>query len=461
MKLTKALILVLNFSSLPYAYATQEASTMASAEAKKEAVKPATKAVKKQTSKAAKKSAAKATPKSGRTTELGVAQPVTGKQGEQEILLNDPSISEAWGLKMTSSQKAWRLSQGDRNIVVAVIDTGADVRHEDLQSNLWVNKGEVGLDAMGRDKATNGIDDDKNGLVDDVHGWNFAGNNNKLNDNHGHGTHIAGIIGAEGGNGKGISGVSPKVSLMILKYFEPNSSAGENLKNTVKAINYAVKMKANIINYSGGGIEPSTEEKTALKAAEEAGILVVAAAGNERSNSDFHHYYPADYDLNNIVSVTAIDKTQNVLSSSNYGEETVDIAAPGFNIYSTLPGGQYGYMTGTSQATAFVSGVAALVMAKNPELRKAEQVIKYLTNTGDTDMKLAGKTRFLKRLNSYNALAMQNNDFNFNGTRTNQVERPDTSETSSAARDMASLAKQLQKHIQPAPSEKADVEQKP
>lgn len=438
MTTTKALVLALSMIiAAPSAYA---AKTAPKAKTKK--------------SKTAKKVSKK---EAERTMELGVAQPVTGKAGEQEVLLNDPSISEAWGLKMTSSQKAWRLSQGDRKIVVAVIDTGADTHHKDLQNNLWVNKGEVGLDSMGRDKASNGVDDDGNGFVDDLYGWNFVGNNNKLNDNHGHGTHIAGIIGAEGGNGEGISGVSPKVSLMILKYFEPNSSAGENLKNTVKAINYAVKMKANIINYSGGGVEPSTEEKMALKKAEEAGILVVAAAGNERSNSDFHHYYPADYELNNIVSVTAIDKTQNVLSSSNYGEETVDIAAPGFNIYSTLPNGQYGHMTGTSQATAFVSGVAALVMAKNPELRKADQVIKYLTQTGDTDLKLAGKTRYLKRLNSYNALAMQHNDFNFNGTRIQQTEGSDVSEVSSASRDMASLAKQLSKHIEPS-QDKIDMQ---
>lgn len=399
----------------------------------------------------AKPATKKASKKAERTTELGKAVPVTNKNGEQEVLLNDPSINEAWGLKMTSAQKAWRLSQGDRKIVVAVIDTGADIRHKDLQANLWTNMGEVGLDSKGRDKSTNGIDDDGNGVIDDVHGWNFVGNNNKLDDNHGHGTHIAGIIGAEGGNGVGISGVSPKVSMMILKYFEPNSSAGENLKNTVKAINYAVKMKAHIINYSGGGTEPSTEEKMALKKAEEAGILVVAAAGNERSNSDEHHYYPADYDLSNIVSVTAINPSQKVLDSSNFGTETVDIAAPGYNIISTLPNNRYGHMTGTSQATAFVSGVAALIMAKNPELRKADQIIKYLTQTGDTDMNLAGKTRFLKRLNSYNALAMQNNDLNFNGTRV-QEQRREVAETAKAQQDLASLAKQMQKHITPTPA---------
>jgi thermitase len=300
---------------------------------------------------------------------------------------------------------------------VCVIDTGADVNHPDLKANLWINKGESGKDSRGHDKASNQIDDDGNGFIDDIHGWNFVANNNHLEDEHGHGTHIAGIIGAEGGNGIGISGVSPKVSLMILKYYDAKGNDMNNLVNTVKAIDYAVKMNCNIINYSGGGIAPSNEERAAISRANDKGILFVAAAGNERSNSDVRKYYPADYGLPNILSVTAIDRFQNVLPSSNYGEQTVDIAAPGNDIISTLPGGQYGYMTGTSQATAFASGVAALVMANNPQLRKAAEIRKYLTQTGDTDEKLAGKTRWKKRLNSYKALAIQDSDLAFNGMK--------------------------------------------
>ncbi len=352
----------------------------------------------------------------GRTTELGKPVP-TKPEKEMEVILNDPAISAGWGLKMTDSQKAWRISQGSREITVCVIDTGADIHHPDLINNLWVNKGEIGMDAKGRDKATNGIDDDGNGFIDDVHGWNFVANNNKLDDEHGHGTHIAGIIGAEGGNGIGISGVSPKVSLMILKYYDAKGNDVNNLVNTVKAIDYAVKMNCNIINYSGGGIAPSPEERSAIERAGKKGILFVAAAGNERSNSDVRKYYPADYGLPNILSVTAIDRFQNVLPSSNYGEQTVDIAAPGNDIISTLPGGQYGYMTGTSQATAFATGVAALVMANNPQLRKADEIRKYLTQTGDSDEKLAGKTRWRKRLNSYKALAIQDSDLSFNGVK--------------------------------------------
>ncbi|MGE0526435.1 MAG: S8 family peptidase [Bdellovibrionales bacterium] len=354
----------------------------------------------------------------GRSTELG--KPVRAKskpEKEVEVLLNDPAISAGWGLKMTEAQKAWRISQGSRDIVVCVIDTGADIHHPDLTKNLWVNKGEVGTDKKGKDKATNKLDDDGNGYADDVHGWNFVGGNNDLRDSHGHGTHIAGIIGAEGGNGIGISGVAPKVSLMILKYYDTKASEMNNLANTVKAIDYAVNKDCNIINYSGGGLAPSTEERAAIERANKKGILFVAAAGNERSNSDIKKYYPADYGLPNILSVTAIDRFKNVLPSSNYGEATVHVAAPGNDIISTLPKGEYGYMTGTSQATAFATGVAALVMANNSQLRQAQHIIKYLTHTGDTDERLIGKTQYRKRLNSYKALAIQDSDLAFNGVR--------------------------------------------
>ncbi|RYF38778.1 MAG: serine protease/subtilase, partial [Cytophagaceae bacterium] len=188
-------------------------------------------------------------------------------ENEPSALFNDPAISQAWGLKKADAGRAWAITRGSKNIVVAVIDTGADIRHEDLDSNIWVNPGETGVDSKGRNKATNGIDDDGNGFVDDVHGWNFVSNNPILTDNHGHGTHIACIIGAKAGNGKGISGISPDVSLMILKYYDPKVAGTDNLRNTVASIKYAVKMGANIINYSGGGTEFSQEEHDAVKEA--------------------------------------------------------------------------------------------------------------------------------------------------------------------------------------------------
>lgn len=340
-----------------------------------------------------------------RTTELGKAKPSKKKKSETSVLINDPNMTEKWGLKLTDSSKAWKITQGSKKIVVAVIDTGLDIKHEDITDNLWVNSGESGLDKNGKNKATNGIDDDKNGYVDDLHGWNFVANDHALVDNHGHGTHISGILGAVGGNGKGISGVSPKVSIMTLKYFDPKSLGTNNLENTVKAIHYAVENGAQIINYSGGGTDFSLKEKEAIIRAQKKGVLFVAAAGNERSNSDQNKYYPADYDLDNIISVTAIDPSKNILPSSNYGKITVDIAAPGKQIYSTLPRGKYGPMTGTSQATAFVSGVAALIMAHNSDY-DATKVAKYIKNTGDVVDSLKGKTRYKKKLNSYRALSI-------------------------------------------------------
>lgn len=326
-------------------------------------------------------------------------------EDEPSALFNDPAINQAWGLKKSDAARAWSVTHGSKDVLVAIIDTGADIHHEDLADNIWVNPGESGKDSLGRDKASNGVDDDGNGFIDDVHGWNFVSNNNQLDDNHGHGTHIAGIIGAEAGNGKGISGIAPQVSLMILKYYDPKVPNADNLKNTVACIKYAVKMGAKIINYSGGGTEFSQEEHDAIAAAEKKGILFVAAAGNERSNSDQHHYYPADYKLKNIISVTAIDPSTEVLSSSNFGVDTVDIAAPGQNILSTLPHNSYGYMTGTSQATAFVTGAAALVMA-HKQAFKAEDVKKYILSTGDAQPQLMAKTRTSRQLNLYKALTI-------------------------------------------------------
>lgn len=352
---------------------------------------------------------------------------------EENVLLNDPFIKEKWGLVRTNAHKAWEITQGSKDIVVAVIDTGTDIRHKDLAENLWVNKGEVGLDKNGKDKAANGVDDDGNGFIDDVHGWNFVSNNADLTDNHGHGTHIAGIIGARGGNGFGITGVAPKVSLMTLKYYDPKSPGANNLKNTIQSIRYAIKMGAKIINYSGGGTEYSAEEFAAVKEAEKNGILFIAAAGNERSNTDDpeKHYYPADYDLTNIISVTAVnEKETKVLASSNYGVRTVDLAAPGDQIYSALPGNSFGRMTGTSQATAFTTGVAVLIMAHRPEFQAAD-VKKYVLRTGDEYQTLLSKTGTAKLLNAYKALTSLDMGVSITGQTTVNTER--TSPTAFAA----------------------------
>lgn len=391
-----------------------------------------------------------------RELELGaVKEQTTQVNDEPSALFNDPAIKQAWGLKKSDAARAWSVSQGSKNVIVAVIDTGIDENHEDLKQNIWVNPGESGLDSKGKDKANNGIDDDKNGFIDDVHGWNFVSNNNKLDDNHGHGTHIAGIIGAEAGNGKGISGIAPQVSLMVLKYFDPKVPNTDNLKNTVAAMQYAVKMGAHIINYSGGGTDYSQEEFEAVQAAEKKGILFVAAAGNERSNSDQHHYYPADYKLKNIISVTAIDPTTEVLASSNYGTETVDIAAPGQNILSCLPHNSYGLLTGTSQATAFVTGAAVLVMAHKNQYFSAEEVKKYILATGDISTSLIAKTRTARQLNLFKSLTILSGDSSVSGAsyvNSMQYANPENSEpkVTQEDRNVVRFGKSLLEAIGPA-----------
>ena len=271
------------------------------------------------------------------------------------------SYAANWGLFATDAPKAWEVSKGDAEVVVAIIDTGIDLQHPALQDNVWVNPGEI---------AGNGIDDDHNGFVDDVHGWNFADNNNDISDVHGHGTHVAGIIAARF-DGK-IGGIAPRVKIIPIKYYSESASGEANLAATVKAIRYAVKMGAKIINYSAGGAQYSKPEFEAIKEAEQKGILFVAAAGNEGANAEEEKFYPAAYPLNNIIAVASLDMKGELLRSSNYGKNTVAVAAPGGKIQSTLPKGRFGYLSGTSQAAPFVTGTAALILSVAPELKPEE-----------------------------------------------------------------------------------------
>ncbi len=300
----------------------------------------------------------------------------------------DPELSLNWGLRAIRARGSLYPDKSGQGVVVAVIDTGCDIHHPDLRGRFWVNPGETGIDENGNPKSGNGIDDDGNGFIDDVHGWNFAEHSPDVTDDHGHGTHIAGIIAAK-------DGVAPGVSLMILKYYDAQSSGEDNLNHTVRAIRYAVRMGAKVINYSGGGIMRSEEEEEAIRWAQKQGVLFVAAAGNEGLNSDFFHFYPANYGLSNIISVAAVDRYDRLIPQSNFGTATAHIAAPGKNIYSTLPGGHYGYMTGTSQATAFVTGLAALLISNQEpggDL-KPHQLIKIIMSRGRRLPHLAGRLK--------------------------------------------------------------------
>ncbi|MFN7727663.1 MAG: S8 family peptidase [Bdellovibrio sp.] len=294
----------------------------------------------------------------------------------------------------------------DRGLVVAVIDTGADLLHPSLKNKAWKNPGETGRDSQGRDKATNGTDDDGNGFIDDVSGWNFAGNDAFLHDNHGHGTHISGIIAS----------VAPGVRLMTLKYYDPKAKGEDNLRALIGALKYAVKMKVGVINYSGGGFVPNLEELAVIKQAEKQGILLVAAAGNEASNSDLKKFYPASYDLKNILSVTAHDSQSRILPTSNYGLKHVHIAAPGDTILSALPHGAFGLMTGTSQATAFATGAAYLLKTQRPDLSPSE-MIAQIQASSYFESQMRGKVAASGRLDIRRALALQEAGRSLSGYR--------------------------------------------
>lgn len=276
------------------------------------------------------------------------------------------------------------------SVLVAVIDTGADIKHDLLKDSIWTNPGETGKDALGLDKETNSIDDDGNGFVDDVHGWNFIKNNNDVSDELGHGTHVSGIIKKEFNRHKTMRTSAQSVRLMILKYFDSASKPQDNLKNSTRAIEYANRMKAQIINYSSGGPDPSAQEFRAIQQSANQDVLFVAAAGNNNANTDFDKYYPANYPLKNIISVAATNNQGQLVSFSNFGSE-IDIAAPGKLIYSSLPNKQYGFMSGTSQATAYVTGLAAS-LATNRSLTPA-QIITELKNLGTYNESLKGKTK--------------------------------------------------------------------
>jgi hypothetical protein len=296
-------------------------------------------------------------------------------------LPNDPEFSRQWDFHNTGettaagkgdldadidAPEAWAVSTGSRSVIVGVLDTGISYSNLDLKENIWSNPGETGQDRSGNDKSTNGIDDDGNGYVDDFRGWDFVGNDNDPMDEHGHGTHVAGTIGAVGNNGIGVAGVNWQVSLVPLQIFD--SSGSGDLSGAMAALEYATRMGFPITNNSWGGGEFTQAFEDLLKANRDAGSLFVAAAGNDGSNNDTTPTYPASFQVENVISVAASDPLDQLANFSNYGKNTVHLAAPGVNIFSTYWDSDYYYESGTSMAAPHVAGAAALIKSVWPNL---------------------------------------------------------------------------------------------
>lgn len=331
----------------------------------------------------------------------------------QEITPNDPSFTQLWGMKNTgqndaagqvgvagadiAATRAWAIARGSDEIKVAVIDTGVDYNHPDLAANIYINPGEscAGCES-------NGIDDDANGFIDDVRGWNFAGRStNNPMDDHAHGTHCAGTIGARGDDGLGVVGVAWNVKIVPIKFLSASGSG--TLEDAVKSIQYATIMNVHMMSNSWGGGPYTQAMYDSILAAKEKGILFIAAAGNDGDNADTTPHYPAGYQIDNVLAVAATDNRDQLASFSTYGKRTVHIAAPGVKILSTVLNGRYAAYSGTSMATPHVAGAAAVVWGNAMNLNYAD-IRARIINSRDPKAALARKVGSGGRLNLYNAL---------------------------------------------------------
>ncbi|MEI7850862.1 MAG: right-handed parallel beta-helix repeat-containing protein, partial [Kiritimatiellales bacterium] len=312
---------------------------------------------------------------------------------------NDTRWNDLWGMRKINATGAWDVVTGSTNVVVAVIDTGIDLTHPDLAANLWRNAAEA--------NGVTGVDDDGNGYIDDVNGWDFVNNDKTPADDNSHGTHCAGTVGAVGNNSSGVAGVCWTVRLMALKAGDANGWLADS--DTAEAVRYAADKGAKVISASYGGSGVSDTARDSIVYANSNGVLFVAAAGNDGANNDAAPVYPASYDIPNIVVVAATDQNDTLASFSNYGKTSVDLAAPGVNIYSTVPGGTIESKQGTSMATPHVAGAAALLLSAKPALTHL-QVKAALLNTVDPVPALIAKTVSGGRLNVKKLIALQDTD---------------------------------------------------
>jgi hypothetical protein len=325
---------------------------------------------------------------------------------------NDPKYPETYGLSNDGRNqgiagadidmpRAWDIVRNSKNIMLGVIDSGVDYGHDDLKANIWRNPGESGTDSNGQPKESNGIDDDMNGYIDDFHGWDFANNDNDPMDDFKHGTHVAGTIGAAGNDGIGLAGINWTASIIPIKFLNENGSG--SLENAVKSIEYATAQGIRVVNASWGGSASAQTLEDAVKVAERAGMLFVAAAGNNGSNNDRRPFYPASIAASNVLSVGATDRRDERARFSNFGKQSVHLFAPGVDILSTTRNGAYELLSGTSMAAPHVAGVAALVMANKPSLTFLEVKNRIISSSEPLES-LNGDSLFGSRLNAYNAL---------------------------------------------------------
>jgi|KBSSwiStaDraftv2_1062776.scaffolds.fasta_scaffold112877_3 subtilisin family serine protease len=322
------------------------------------------------------------------------------------IFPHDPQFNDQWALANSgqrggkqgadiSATLAWATTTGSEDLVVAVLDTGVDYTHEDLMENMWVRPAEM-----------DPYQDSELGTIDDEHGFNAIESAADPMDDNGHGTHCAGIIGAEGENDRGIAGVNWKVKIMPLKFM--NAGGFGSTKDAIEAINYVIDRKkagvnVRIISASWGSTQKSRALEDVIRKAYENDILFVAAAGNSTVDNDRQPHFPSSYNVPNVISVAALDRNDQLAKFSNYGAKSVAVAAPGVEILSTWLGNSYEEKSGTSMATPVVSGVAALILAQHPRMSVTD-LRKKLMDSTDPIVALKGKTVTGGRINAAKAL---------------------------------------------------------
>lgn len=319
---------------------------------------------------------------------------------------NDPMFNDQWALNNVGQnggkQKAdigallaWAKSKGNKKVVVAVLDTGVDYTHNDLVTNMWIRPDNVPV-----------YKDDELGTINDLHGFDANENLSDPMDDNGHGTHCAGVIGAEGDNNEGIAGINWKVEIMPLKFLGKGGFG--STKDAIEAINYAIDRKRNgvnvrVISASWGSTQYSKALEDVIRAAGEEGILFIAAAGNDSTNNDKRPHYPSNYKLPNVISVAALDRNDQLAGFSNWGPKTVHVAAPGKDILSTWLKDAYREASGTSMATPQVSGVAALILSTDPRMG-VDKLRERLLKSVDKLDSLNGKVETGGRVNAAKAL---------------------------------------------------------